>query len=86
MQIPHSKVKSNKKAEQFTSQYLSRSYAHDFEREVTLKIEMAPTVFTVVNHIQKSNAYSPWIELPHFNSDVTSASSVKERTPLLRSQ
>ena len=58
----------------------------DFEREVTPRIEMASAVFTAVNHTQKLNAYSPWIKVPHFNSNITSASSVKESTPLLRSQ
>lgn len=58
----------------------------DFERQVTLRIEMAPTVFTIVDHIQKSKVYSPRIELQHFNSNITSASPVKERTPLSRSQ
>lgn len=58
----------------------------DFEREATSRIEMAPIVFTIVNHIRKSNAYSPWIEQPHFNSNITLARSVKERTLLSRSQ
>lgn len=52
----------------------------DFEMEAAPRMEMAPTVFTVVNHRQKSNVYSPWIELPHFISNITSASSEKERT------
>lgn len=44
--------------------------ARTFERELTPRIEMAPTAFTTVIHIQKSNAYSPQTEPPNFNSNI----------------
>lgn len=40
------------------------------KRELTPRIEMASTAFTIVNHMQKSNAYSPQTEPPNFNSNI----------------
>lgn len=61
--IPHSKAKSKQ-----ISLLHSMLTCRDFERKVTPSMEISPTVFTVVSHIQKSNALSPWTELFHFNS------------------
>lgn len=81
--IPHLKVKSKKKADQFTFQYLLSSHAgilSDIKhRNITYSTHYS-------QHIQRSNALTPWISCCISIQTIISASSVKERAPLLRSQ